>query len=140
MDLWTSDLNYFAVVVATVASMMVGSLWYSPILFANPWLRLIGKTSEELKEKGYGQVPAYSTAIVSALIVAYVMALVIEATESTTLADGIIVALWLWLGFVATTSLLAVVFDGRPIRLWAINMGNHLVSFVLMGLIIGVWQ
>ena len=91
-------------------------------------------------EEGYGRVPAFSTAIVSALIVAYVMALVIEATESTTLVDGIIVALWLWVGFVATTSLLAVVFDGRPIRLWVLNMGNHLVSFVLMGLIIGVWQ
>ena len=139
IDSWKFDFDCFVVVAATPARMIVGSPWRSPILSANAWLRRIGKTGAELREEGHGQVPACSTAILTALTVAHVMALVIKATGATTLVHGIVVARWLWFGILATSSLLAVVFDGRPIPLRAANVGNDVVSFALVDLIIGVW-
>ena len=40
-------INYWAVLVAAVAYMILGAIWYSPILFGSAWMRLIGKTKEQ---------------------------------------------------------------------------------------------
>ena len=78
--------------------------------------------------------------IIGGLITAYVLALVIKATGSTALVDGLLVSLWIWLGFVATSSVLAFVCQKRPIRLWMLESGNHLLSLVVMGMVLGAWQ
>ena len=129
----------FRVVVATVGSMILGSLWYSPLLFSGLWLRLIGKTSDEIREQG-GMIKGIVTSTIGGLITAYVLALVIKATGSTSLVDGLLVALWIWLGFVATSSVLAFVYQQRPIWLWMLENGNHLLSLAVMGIVIGAWQ
>ena len=42
------NLSLIAIVVAAVAGMVIGALWYSPLLFGNAWLKAIGKTEDEL--------------------------------------------------------------------------------------------
>ena len=37
-----AGINFWAVLVSAIATMVIGFLWYSPILFANPWMRLMG--------------------------------------------------------------------------------------------------
>ena len=37
-------INYWAVLVAGVAYMVLGAIWYTPALFGNAWLKAIGKT------------------------------------------------------------------------------------------------
>ena len=141
MDLFTTDLNYWAVLVATAIGMIVGSLWYSPLMFAEPWLRLLGKTMEQLAEEGYGQALPMVVAVIGSLITSYVLALVINASsDSPGLVDGIVVGALLWAGLVGVQSLLGFLFSGRPIRLWILDSGNQLVTFVLMGLVIGLWR
>ena len=50
MTLWTSDLNYLAVVVAAVIPMALGMWWYAPRFgLGGIWLRLIGMTEEEIR-------------------------------------------------------------------------------------------
>ena len=41
-------MNYVAIGAATVVGMVLGALWYSPVLFANQWMQCIGKTKETL--------------------------------------------------------------------------------------------
>jgi hypothetical protein len=36
------DVNLWAVLVSGLATMAVGFLWYSPLLFAKPWVVLMG--------------------------------------------------------------------------------------------------
>ena len=141
MDLFTTDLNYWAIIVATLAGMIVGALWYSPLMFSGTWLRLIGKTSDEIRDEGYGQMVAMATAIVGAVITSYVLALVINASSgSPDLVDGLVIGILLWVGIVAVQNLIGTVFQGRPMRLWILDSGNQLVTFALMGLIIGAWR
>ena len=65
------DLNLLAVLVAAISTMVVGFLWYSPIMFAKPWMALMGydpndkekmdKMKDELKkekDKGGSNEPA----------------------------------------------------------------------------------
>ena len=35
-------LNVWAVLVCALATMVIGFVWYSPLLFANPWMKLMG--------------------------------------------------------------------------------------------------
>jgi hypothetical protein len=46
----------------------------------------------------------------------------------------------LWSGFVAPTSLVNKLFAGHGLKIWAIEAGNHLVTFVLYGAILGAWR
>ena len=44
------EMNFYAVLVAALAPLAVGSLWYSPILFGKVWMKETGLTEEELKK------------------------------------------------------------------------------------------
>ena len=46
----------------------------------------------------------------------------------------------LWLGFVAPTYLVNKLFAGHGLKVWAIEVGNHLVNFILFGAILGAWR
>jgi hypothetical protein len=38
----------FAIGAATLAGMVLGALWYSPLLFGHQWMRSLGKTTDTL--------------------------------------------------------------------------------------------
>ena len=46
----------------------------------------------------------------------------------------------LWLGFIAPTYLVNKLFAEQSLKIWAIEIGNHLVNFVLFGAILGAWR
>jgi len=79
----------------------------------------------------------YVAAAVTALIAAYVLAVIEQGLGVKGLTDGAVVGFLAWFGFVATTSYGAVLWEGRPTAYWMINAGNALVGFVVMGAIIG---
>ncbi|MGA8765091.1 MAG: DUF1761 domain-containing protein, partial [Candidatus Sulfotelmatobacter sp.] len=54
-------LNVWAVLVGALATMVVGFLWYSPLLFAKPWMVLMGydpndKAKQAEMQKGAGMM------------------------------------------------------------------------------------
>mgnify|MGYP001234659119 CR=1 FL=1 len=44
------EMNFYAVLVAALTTLVVGSIWYSPVLFGNAWMKETGLTEEELKK------------------------------------------------------------------------------------------
>jgi hypothetical protein len=46
----------------------------------------------------------------------------------------------MWFGFVAPTSLANKLFAGHGFKVWAIEVGNHLLNFLLFGAILGAWR
>jgi hypothetical protein len=55
-------------------------------------------------------------------------------------AAGLQSGFWIWLGFIATSQINSVIWDGRPVKLYLINVGYYLVSYLAMGSILAVWQ
>ncbi len=129
------DINYWAVLVAAVANMVIGSLWYAPFAFGNTWMRLLGLRKEEIKGAG----KAMTVAAVAALVTAYVMAHMVDYTQANTWQEGAQAGFWLWLGFVATIGAVGTVFANRKWALYAIDMGNHLLTLLVMGVILALW-
>jgi len=131
-------INYLAVLVAALLTYGVGALWYSPVLFSNAWLAALGKTKEEIQSRN--NAITFVLAFVFNLIMAFVMAHVVNAFGGNTFGMGLQGGIWMWLGFVATTNGLNALFGGRSLRLFLIDNGYHLVSLLIMGVIFSVWQ
>ena len=132
------DINLLAVLVATVVFFALGALWYSPLLFAKPFMAAMGKTQEELME-GFNPLITYGSEFLARLVTAFVLALIINYAGATGIGAGLQTGLLLWLGFVATSSLATVTFEGRSFVLYALSAGYQLVGMLIMGGILAVW-
>ncbi len=132
------SINYLAVLVAAVVPMVLGGLWYSPLLFAKKFMALVGKTQEELK-KHFNPARDYGLSFLTALVMSYILAHFVSYTRATTIGSGMQTGFWLWLGFVVTTNSSTVIFEGRKSGLYWINMGYNFVCLLVMGAILAVW-
>jgi hypothetical protein len=137
------SLNWLAVLVAAISTMVVGFLWYSPLLFAKPWMREMGydpndkaKTEEMKKTAG----PAYAGSMVAGLLSAFTLALVLHGLRAEDLHFGIMASFHIWLGFVATVQFTGALFMKQSMKLFAINTGYQLVCYLVMGAILSVWR
>jgi hypothetical protein len=132
------QVNYIAVFLAMLSSMVVGSIWYSRNVFGKKWAKLAKVDMNN--NNGNVVKPIVITAIVS-LITAYVLAHVTYLANKffghSFLVDALSTAFWLWLGFVAARFVTHDVFEGRPTKLTVLNIAHELVTLLLMGLIIG---
>ena len=131
------SINYLAVVVAAVASMVIGAIWYSRRVFGGMWMRLTGKTMDQMAGQSAGR--AYVVTLIGSLVMAWVLAMFVDFTSATSIGAGAFTGFWVWLGFVATVGLAGVTFGGQPWGLYVLNMGNYLVTLAVMGAILAVW-
>jgi hypothetical protein len=136
-------INLLAVLSAAISTMVVGFLWYSPLLFAKPWVREMGydlndKAKMEEMKKSAG--PAYAGSFVASLISAFILALFLHWTRTEGLHIGLMVGFHVWLGFVATVQFTGALFMKLSMKLFAINTGYQLVCYLVMGAILAVWR
>ena len=61
-------------------------------------------------------------------------------TNGISAGSGALTGFMLWLGFIAPTYLVNKLFAGHSLKVWGIEVGNHLVNFVLFGIILGAWR
>ncbi len=132
------QINFVAVLVSAALIFGLGGLWYSPVLFAKPWMSVIGKTKEELKKDAK---PAnYVTAFLQGLITAYILAIFISWAHADTVTSGIWIGFMCWFGFAGPPALVQNIFGSRSPKLWIIDSGHTLVSFLVSGIILAVWK
>jgi hypothetical protein len=136
-------VNLWAVLVSAIATMVVGFLWYSPMLFAKPWMILMGydpNDKEKLAEMQKSAGPSYAIALVASLLSAMVLGKVIQVAHVGTALYGMKIGFAAWLGFVTTVQLTNALFSRQPTKLYLINTGYQLVCYVAMGAILGAWR
>jgi hypothetical protein len=98
----------------------------------------VGRTADEMRSGGVGM--AYAGSMLNAVIVSVVLSQVIRWSGAATIGSGMGVGLLAWLGFVATSSSVIVLFEQRPKALWVINNGYNVVGYVLMGALLATWR
>lgn len=139
MELDLAEVNYLAVIAAIAVNMIVGAVWYSPLLFARPWMAANGLTEEQIKAQG-SATRGYVVSVIASIVIAFAIALFAQAAGADAAIDGLLLGLAAGVGFVATTSAANYIFESRPLKLYLINSGYPVVSFTLIGLLIGAWQ
>lgn len=132
MDL--SQISILAIVLAVVANTVIGALWYSPVLFANIWMKSLGKTEEELNKSSANI--GYVLTILAAVVTSFVLSLLIGLVDNVTIGSGALIGLLSGIGIAAARELSPTFFEGRNLTLFFISAGYHIVSLTVMGLII----
>ena len=140
-----ADINWLAVLVASVASFVIGWVWFSPKVFFERWWRAMGRDPKDIgsMEGGTPMALMFGLVIVAILVQATVLAAVIELSRSAGndvgLTGGALVGLLLGAGIAAAASISHRMFAGASLKVWAIEVGQDIVCLVVMGAIIGAW-
>lgn len=130
------DVNWLAVLACGVVSLVLGAIWYSPMLFANQWQSAAGLSDE--KAKSGNPAIIFGGAFVLSLIAAAVFAMFLgkEMSLGAATAAGFSTGLC----WVAAALGISYLFERRPLKLWLINGGYHTLQFTAFGLILGAMQ
>jgi hypothetical protein len=134
-------LNWLAIVVAAIASFLFEAIWFT--VFMNSWLEGIGRTKEWLVSASTTTVTPglqYATALICSLIAATVLSIAIQATGEQTALRGVLCAILIWIGFIATSWAKEYILEVRTIEIFAINTGYSLIDLMLIGAIVGAWK
>ncbi len=137
------NLNLLAILVGAISTVVVGFLWYSPILFAKPWMREMGydlNDKVKVKEMQKSAGPAYFAAFIASLVSAFILALFFHEMHVQSIHFGLLVAFHVWLGFVATVQLTGALFMKQSMKLFGINTGYQLACYLVMGAILSAWR
>ena len=135
-------VNLWAVLGAAVATMVIGFLWYSPALLGKPWMLAMGYDPEDkarIAEMQKTAGPKYGIAFVASLLSAFVLGKFMLHFGISSYFYGAKVGFEVWIAFVMTVQLTDKLFGNRPFNLFLINTGYQLVSYLVMGAIVGRW-
>jgi hypothetical protein len=134
------EINYIAVVLATLSSMVVGSIWYTPKVFGTYWMKAANITHT-------GEPKDAIRPILITVLVSFVTAWVLAGSAyiswdfygGSFFVNSLVTAIILWAGFTAARFITHDAFDGRPTGLTVLNIAHEFVTIVIMSIIIGVW-
>jgi len=140
MPMALPHVNYLAVLVAAIATFLLGGLWYSPLLFAKAWVKAHGYTVERVKEMQKGAGKAYGGSVVAYLVMAFVLAVLLSYCGASSWQEGAWIGFLCWLGFAATIGFTANLFSEKSLTTYLIDAGYQLVYLILMGVILAIWK
>ncbi len=81
------NLNYIAIIVATLATYVLGFIWYHWAVFGKAWASALGLTKEEA-DNTEGLGGAFSISLVSGLAKTIFIALLMSETNTTGVLNG----------------------------------------------------
>lgn len=136
------EVNYLAVLLAGLSSMVVGSIWYARNVFGDTWSRL-AKVDMSKQPSSKELTTLMGLTFIASLVTAYVLAHVAYLSNSffrnSFLQDALSTAFWVWLGFTGLRLLTHDLFEGRRKKLTLLNISNEFITFLVMGLVIGLF-
>lgn len=139
-----SEINWLAVVVASIASFVIGFAWFSPKTFFPVWWRAMGRSADETPDGGHSMGVVFGLTLAGILVQATVLALVIEllrmSGQEVTWWSGAATGALMGVGFAAAASLSHHLFAGFSIRAWVLEVGQDIVCLAAMGAVLGAWS
>lgn len=132
-------INFFAVIAATLSSMLVGSIWYTPKVFGTYWMRTAKVTPGEGKSAVGPILITLLVSFVTAWVLSGAIYLSYNFYGGSFLVNALLTGLILWAGLTAARFITHDAFEGRPVGLTVLNCAHELVTILVMSLILGVW-
>ena len=132
-----ADVDWIAVVVAFVANMVLGFVWYHKKVLGGIWMDDIGKTAEEIRS---GNMAAVMGSMIVLMLISTITLALIIGNIGGGLEEGLVVGAIIGFGIAAAREIPHYTFAQAPNRLALLNAGNTGVGITLSGLIIGAFN
>jgi len=129
-----SHVNLFAVFIAALSSFALGGIWYSPLLFQRAWMEGCGLTELDLKAVNPKRV--FGGSFILSLFIALSLSLFFGPTPTLGVSVG--AAFLIGVCWIGSAYGITYLFEQRPLKLFLINSGYHILQFTIMGLILGL--
>jgi Protein of unknown function (DUF1761) len=133
-------VSYVPVLVAAAAVFVLGWLWYSPLLFYKPWMRLRGLDPAAAMAGAKMPVGKLVIELVRCVILACVIALLVALVGVGTWTGAVELGFSLWIGFPVILLTGSVLWDNVPWKVAAIHAGDWLVKMLVIPLIVSLWH
>ena len=130
------DINLAAGLAAGVAAMIPGSIIYAPGVLGKRWMKEIGMAEKQMKDSNPAKamIMMFLTALISGLVAS----LFVTSLIPHTMIDAVDICLLLaW--FPISVNLSQVFFERRSWALCGINVLNHVLTFVVIGVVLGLF-
>lgn len=136
-----SNINFLAVIAATLSTFLVGWIWYGP-LFGKAWMEAVGMSEDQLKEGN--MIKIFGLAFIFEFIMAFNLAMFFygspEAAEAITAGSGTFYGFLTGFGWVFFALAVNSLYEQKSWKYIFINGGYWTVAFTVMGLILGAWK
>jgi len=129
------SINYFAVLIAGLSAFIIGGLWYS-VLFAKAWMVENKFTEETLRNSNMAKI--FGGSFILSLLISFVLALFLGPDRNALI--GTLAGFMAGFFWVATAMGITYLFERKSMKLFLINAGYHVITFTVMGLILGMWK
>lgn len=136
-----SNINFLAVIAATLSTFLVGWLWYGP-LFGKAWMKEVGVSEEEVEQGNMGKI--FGLSFIFEFIMAFNLAMFFhgspEASEAITAGTGAFYGFLTGFGWIFFAMAVNSLYEQKSWKYIFINGGYWTVAFTVMGLILGAWK
>jgi hypothetical protein len=135
------QVNWWAVIVSTLAILFLGGLWYQA-LFGKAWIAFMGFTDAQMAEMKAKMKPPtfFGTMIVCYFVLSVAFALIIHAIGIHSAAAGATLGAVIGIGFAATIGMTDHISSNRHVGVYYINTMYQLLFLMSSGAILGGWQ
>ncbi len=131
-----SELNYLAILVATIVSYALGALWYSPYMFLDAWME--DTAAQRSAKPGMAMLPLQAINLVAQFISVSVFAVILSLTN--TVANAVNLSIIVAILFLAASAIKFYTHESRSWRLFLINSGYDVVVLLVAAFVIASWR
>ena len=128
------QVNFLAVILATVASYVIASLWYG-LIFAKLWKKLTG--IKDMKPSPVNILLVLIGSFIMSFVLYHSIAFGNAFLKTGGFSGGMMGGFWGWLGYIAPVTLCTKLYEKKPWNLWLLDNGFWLLALLVMGGIIG---
>lgn len=125
-------IDLLAVLAAAVASFATGAAWYT--VLGRVWMRAARLNQADIRPRPF----LFIASLACQLVMALIFAGIIYHAGPMTISNGILSAVLVWTGFLATTLIVNHRFQGASWALTVIDGGHWLAVLVIQGIVLGL--
>lgn len=134
---YVQELNWLAVVAATVAAMVIGSVWYTPQIFGRAWMKSIGMKEKDAMN---GSMKPIVVAVVSSFVTAAALGVLLHVLALTTVLQGATFGALVAVALLGANKVMQAQFEQRPLMYNVVTTSADVVTLAVMGAILAVWR
>ncbi len=128
-----------AAIVAGIAGFVAGAVWYAPFTFGPLWLRFAPEALEHIEHTSRRRLSHYAVALLAGIVQAFALEALLVFAHRSDLGFALGMAGLVWLGFVASASLMDGIFRRRLAHDWLLDMGHRLLVLATIAIVLGLW-
>ena len=132
-----TNVNFSAILISTIASIIIGIIWYTPLTFGKAWMKLVGLKESNADSKT--TIIGMTFNAVSSFISFWVLAVILQLMGIPDIISGLLTGFTLSVTLIAFTIISNNIYELRSFKLSLLNAGYRIIIFTAAGAIIGAW-